>query len=90
MGESLEIRRKRLGFRSRHRGTKELDLLVGAFAARHLAAMSARELHLFEALLDLPEPVVYAWLIGRAAPDPAHDHAVTRLLLNFKYTPPVI
>ena len=35
-GESLEKRRKRLRFRAWHRGTREMDLLVGSFADAHL------------------------------------------------------
>ena len=87
MSESLEIRLKRLKFRSWHRGTKEMDLLVGSFADRYLAGMTAAELDLFEPLLDLPEPVLYAWLIGREAPDSDYDHPVMRLLIDFKYGP---
>ena len=87
MSESLEIRRKRLKFRSWRRGTKEMDLLVGSFADRYLASMTAAELDLFEPLLDLPEPVLYAWLTGRAAPDSDYDHPVMKLFLNFKYVP---
>jgi antitoxin CptB len=87
MSESLEIRLKRLKFRSWHRGTKEMDLLVGSFADRHLAGMTAAELDLFEPLLDLPEPVLYAWLIGREAPDSDYNHPVMRLLIDFKYVP---
>jgi antitoxin CptB len=87
MSESLEIRRKRLKFRSWHRGTKEMDLLVGSFADRYLAGMTAAELDLFEPLLDLPEPVLYAWVIGRLAPDPDYDHPIMKLLIDFKYVP---
>ena len=87
MSESLEIRLKRLKFRSWHRGTKEMDLLVGSFADRYLAGLTAAELDLFEPLLDLPEPVLYAWLIGREAPDSDYDHPVMRLLIDFKYVP---
>ncbi len=88
MNDSLAIRRKRLIYRSRHRGTKELDLLVGAFAERHLAEMDAGQLDRFEALLELPEPLLYDWLLGRSAPPPELDHDVTKLFLQFKYVPP--
>jgi antitoxin CptB len=88
MIESLARRRKRLVYRSRHRGTKELDLLVGAFAERHLSAMDARQLDRFEALLEVPEPLLYDWLVGRSLPPAAFDHDVTRLLLQFKLALP--
>ena len=88
MNDNQAIRRKRLVYRSRHRGTKELDLLVGAFAERHLAEMDAGQLDRFEALLELPEPLLYDWLLGRSAPPPEFDHDVTKLFLQFKYSPP--
>lgn len=89
MGESLDIRRKRLTYRSWHRGTKELGLLVGAFAERYLAAMDEAELDLFEALLEVPEPVLYDWITGAAQPPAAYDHAVARRLLAFELKPPI-
>ncbi len=87
MNESLEVRSKRLAYRSRHRGTKELDILVGAFAERHVAELDAEQLGRFEALLELPEPLLYDWLTGKSAPPAEHDHDVTRLFLQFKLKP---
>lgn len=87
MPESLEQRRKRLAFRARHRGTKELDLLIGGFARRHLTALSPAQLDRFEALLDVPEPLMYRWLLGHEQPPAAFDHDVMNLLLNFRYSP---
>lgn len=84
MNDSLEVRRKRLAYRSRHRGTKELDILMGAFAERHLAGLDAVQLARFEALLELPEPLLYDWLTGKSRPPAEHDHDVTRLLLQFE------
>ena len=82
--QALEARRKRLYFRSQHRGTKEMDILVGRFAERHLAELSAEELDSFEALLDVPEPILSAWLISGAAPDPAFDGPVLQRLIAFE------
>ena len=87
MPEGLEQRRKRLAFRAWHRGMKELDLLIGGFANKHLAELSAAQLDRFEALLDVPEPLMYAWLMGQAQPTAELDHDVMNLLLSFKYTP---
>ena len=38
--ESGAVRRKRLRYRSWHRGMKEMDLILGRFADQALAAMS--------------------------------------------------
>ncbi len=82
-----DIRRKRLRFRSWHRGTREADLLLGSFADAHLADFDEAELDRYEALLECPDADLFDWIAGRAAPPPAHDHAVTRLLLAFRYRP---
>lgn len=89
MDQGLDKRRKRIRFRSWHRGTKEMDLLMGTFADRHLSALDAGQLDRFEALLDLPEPVLYNWIVGRDAPDPAYDHDIMTLLRNLKLKQPV-
>ncbi len=88
MTDSLDTRRKRLAFRARHRGTKEMDLLIGGFAERHIADLSGAQLDSLEALLELPEPLVACWVTGREAPPPEYDDEVMRLLQNFKYTAP--
>ena len=86
--ETIENRRKRLRFRSWHRGTKEMDLLMGSFADAHLEAFGRDQLDRYEALLDVPEPVVYDWILGRTAPPADYDHDVMKLLLDFRYDPP--
>ena len=87
MGENLDIRRKRLRFRSRRRGTKELDLLLGSFADARLDTLDAAQLDRFEALLEAPEPLIYAWITGQGTPPPEADHDVMRLLQDFTARP---
>ena len=49
--------------------------------------MTEAELDRFEALLELPEPVLSAWLVGGRAPPPEYDNEVTRALLAFRPKP---
>lgn len=86
--EPIEIRRKRLTHRSLYTGMKETDLLLGAFARRHVAAFDPGQLDRYEALLGEPDPAIYAWAIGREKPPPEHDHDVMRLLRDFASRPP--
>lgn len=85
---SPDIRRKRLLFRSWHRGTRESDLILGRFAEAHLARFDGAQLDRYEKLLECADADLYDWITGRAAPPPAHDHDVTRLLLAFRCAPP--
>jgi antitoxin CptB len=84
MSEDIETCRKRLIFRSGHRGLKEMDLLLGGFAQRHLGDFSMRELAMYDALLEENDPNVYAWITGREACPAEHDTPVMKLLKNFK------
>ena len=63
--DGLDARRKRMMFRAWHRGTKELDILLGSFADHHLGEMSDEELTAFELLMEVPEPDLYDWIAGR-------------------------
>lgn len=81
--KTREERIKRLRYRAWHRGTKELDLLIGPFADSHLAGLNVADLGLFERLLEAPEPRLYAWILGQEAPSPEHDHPVFQRLKAF-------
>lgn len=71
-----ESRRKQLKFRATHRGFKEADAILGAFAALHLPELDDDELETFAALLDVPDHDLYDWLRGAAAVPRAYDTAV--------------
>jgi len=83
-GDPLAVERKRLRFRSWHRGTREADLLLGRFADAHLATMDAEQLAQFAALLDLADPDLIDWLTGRAPLPAGHDNGVVALLRRFR------
>ena len=82
--DDLVRRRKRLKYRSWHRGTKEMDLLLGPFADACLDGFGGAELREYEALLELPEPDLYEWILGRAAPPAAARSSVLdRLIAHY-------
>ena len=77
-------RRKRLKYRSWHRGTKEMDLLLGPFADACLDGFDAALLAEYEAVLELPEPDLYEWIIGRAVPPPqARSSVLLQLIAHY-------
>ena len=83
--EADETRRRRLRFRSHHRGTLEADLLLGTFADAHLPGFTADQLDRYEALLEANDPDIMAWVFGRQPLPPEHDNDVMRLLRDHKY-----
>ncbi len=89
MTETEEIRRKRLAFRSWHRGTRETDLLLGSFADAYLASLAPAELDAFEALLEETDADLWDWITGGGENNPPPDrHApLLKRLRSFRYRP---
>jgi antitoxin CptB len=75
-------RRRRLLFRATHRGTHELDLLIGGFVSSRLAAFTVDELTEIERLLDLPEPDLAEWLTRRQPVPSSQDSPMLRAMVD--------
>ena len=56
MTDDVETRRRRAVYRACHRGTKEMDWILGRFAQAALPGMEPDRLGLFERMLALPDP----------------------------------
>jgi antitoxin CptB len=81
--DNISINRKRLIFRSWHRGTREIDLLLGKFADAHLPDFTENQIALYDRFLNNSDPDIYNW-ISRAEPvPPSEDSEVVQLLLAF-------
>lgn len=81
----LDSRRKRLIFRADHRGTKEMDLLLGSFAKKHVPDFSDQELDEFEELLTHNDPDLYNWITGKEeAPEEIENLSIFGKLKAYK------
>ena len=79
MTEAREIRVKRLHMRSIRRGIKEMDLILGAFAAEALPELTDAELDLYEQLLEENDHDLYAWVSGAKAEPEAYAELLARI-----------
>jgi antitoxin CptB len=75
--------RRQLRFRSWHRGTREMDLLMGRFADAHLQDFGREQLDLFARLLENSDPDIYDWIIGKMPVPAGSDSDVLALLRSF-------
>src|SRR5947207_5053434 len=64
--EGLDLRRRKLLFRSWHRGMREMDLIMGRFADSTLDALADPELADFERLIKVPDRDLLTWITGEA------------------------
>lgn len=81
--DHLDDRRKRLRFRAWHRGTREMDLVLGRFVDAHVAALSDAEIDTLEALMEVPDPELYLWIAETADVPPNYDSPLFRKIVAF-------
>lgn len=60
----LDVRLRRAAYRAAHRGTKEMDALVGRYADARLATFDEASLEHFERFLAIADPTLQAWIFG--------------------------
>ena len=84
MDVGIETRRKQALFRAQRRGTKELDLIFGAFAAAHLAELDAKQLDSFEELLAVPDWQIYRWVMGKEEVPQRYDTEIFARLRDYR------
>jgi antitoxin CptB len=80
---SLDVRRRRLLFRSWHRGIREMDLIMGGFADAFIQRLNGRDLDDYERLTEVPDPELLEWIIGEGPVPAAYDCEVLRDLRAF-------
>ncbi len=61
----LDVLRRRLIYRASHRGTKELDFILGRYCKAHVGDFNRHKLAQFERLLEHQETHLQQWLMGQ-------------------------
>lgn len=84
MSENLEKRRKQLIFRSWHRGTREMDMILGSFADSHVKNMSEEELEAYATFLEISDPELYNWYMQKEAVPEGLDTPLMHSYLSHK------
>lgn len=80
---TLDDRRKRLRFRAWHRGTREMDLVLGRFVDANVTALTEDEIVALEALMEAPDPELYLWIAGTADVPSNFDSPLFRRIAAF-------
>ena len=83
--DGLDARRRRLLFRSWHRGIREMDLVLGRFADAQIAALTDADLDEYEHLLEIPDQQMFAWVSGAEIAPPDVDTPLFRRLRDFHH-----
>lgn len=87
-GSDLGMRRRRALWRATHRGSKEMDFLLGRFAEQTLDGMNAVDIALFERLIETPDPAIESCVLeGYSLGESDLDELIDRLRRFHGLTP---
>ncbi|MBX9910687.1 MAG: succinate dehydrogenase assembly factor 2 [Beijerinckiaceae bacterium] len=81
----LDPRRRKILFRSWHRGMRENDLIMGRFADAEIGNLSEAELDEFERLIEVLDRDLISWITGEAQVPSNYDTDVFRRLKAFHH-----
>ena len=79
-----ETLRKQIIYRSMHRGSKEMDLLLGNFVKKNIDKLNNNELKDLEKLLFIEDEIIYKWYFEKNSNNAIPNTKVSMMLKNFK------
>ena len=83
----LDYRRRKVLYRSWHRGMREVDLILGSFADGEIASLSDDELATYEAFMAEADGDILKWVTGEEAVPARHDNTVFAKILTYREAP---
>ena len=85
MIKNKEILKKQIIYRSTHRGTKEMDLLLGNFVKEYINELNESELEDLEKLLFFDDEIIHKWYIEKKSGKFIPNTKISTLLKNFRF-----
>ena len=79
-----EILKKQIIYRATHRGTKEMDILLGNFVKKYIEEFNDNELQDLEKLLFIEDEIIYNWYFKNSLSNDILNTKVSSMLKNFK------
>jgi len=79
-----ELLKKQIIYRSVHRGSKEMDILLGDFVKKHITSFNNKDLKELEKILSVDDEILYRWYFNKMDNKKIPVNKVSNLLKNFK------
>ena len=79
-----EILKKQMIYRSTHRGTKEMDLLLGNFVKKNIDQFTDSELKDLENLLEIEDEILQKWFFGKNNENLVPFNKISKMFKEFK------
>lgn len=81
---NIDNLKKKILYRSAHRGTKEMDLLLSNFVKKYINSLNESELCELELLLNIDDEVLYKWYLNNERTTLIPENSITKKLKEFK------
>ena len=82
--KNIDKLKKKILYRSEHRGTKEMDLLLSSFVKKYVNFLNESELYELESLLNIDDEVLYKWYLNNKKTTLVPENSITKKLKEFK------
>ena len=76
--------KKQIIYRSTHRGSKEMDLLLGNFVKNNIDALNDIELKYLDEFLLIEDEILYDWYFNKKENGKIPNNKISEKLRNFK------
>ena len=80
---NLSLRKKKILFKCTHRGTKELDILLGNFVSKHIDLLKSKELNYLEIILSFNDIDLYQILTNKKEIDKKMNKLFVKKIIKF-------
>jgi antitoxin CptB len=77
--------KKKIIYRSKYRGSKEMDNLLGSFTKRYINKLNESELILLSDLIEVDDESLYSFKQGHNTLIKIKENKVSKLFKNFVY-----
>ena len=79
-----EILKKQIIYRSSHRGTKEMDLLLGNFVKKNIGKFTDSELKDLENLIEIEDEILQKWFFDKNNENLVPFNKISKMFKEFK------
>ena len=81
---NLSKLKKKILYRSMHRGTKEMDLILSNFVKKNIDSLDKEELNELDFLLNIDDQVLYKWYLNQEIDTFIPVNDITKKLKKFR------
>ena len=79
-----EILLRQIIYRATHRGSKEMDILLGKFVKKYISDLNTDDLKNLNEIMTIDDDLIYDWYFNRINNKKIADNKVSQKLRNFK------